>query len=53
MTTTWRGVFPAVTTKMTPDGQVDLDATQRSIERLIKSGVAGVIVLPIWERMLR
>jgi 4-hydroxy-tetrahydrodipicolinate synthase len=47
MTTTWRGVFPAVTTKMTPDGQVDLDSTQRSIERLIQSGVAGVIVLPM------
>lgn len=47
MTSPWRGVFPAVTTKMTQDGQVDLDATQRSLDRLIKSGVAGVIVLPM------
>ena len=26
--TKWTGVFPAVTTKMTQDGQVDLKATQ-------------------------
>lgn len=47
MTATWQGVFPAVTTKMTSDGQVDLAATQRSIDRLIKNGVSGVIVLPM------
>jgi len=47
MTSTWQGVFPAVTTKMTQDGKVDLEATQRSIDRLIENGVAGVIVLPM------
>jgi 4-hydroxy-tetrahydrodipicolinate synthase len=45
--TKWTGVFPAVTTKMTKDGEVDLVATQSSIERLIKAGVSGVIVLPM------
>ena len=45
--TVWKGVFPAVTTKMTPDGAVDLVATQASLDRLIKNGVAGVIVLPM------
>src|SRR6516225_91277 len=45
--TKWTGVFPAVTTKMTKDGGVDLAATQSSIERLIKGGVSGVIVLPM------
>ena len=45
--TKWSGVFPAVTTKMTSDGEVDLAATQSSIERLIKGGVSGVIVLPM------
>jgi 4-hydroxy-tetrahydrodipicolinate synthase len=45
--TRWTGVFPAVTTKMTKDGEVDLAAMQSSIERLIKGGVSGVIVLPM------
>src|ERR1700743_2415400 len=45
--TIWKGVFPAVTTKMTNDGAVDVKATQTSIDRLIKSGVWGVIVLPM------
>jgi 4-hydroxy-tetrahydrodipicolinate synthase len=47
MATSWRGVFPAVTTKMTREGQLDLEATQRSIDRLIQNGVSGVIVLPM------
>lgn len=47
MRTKWQGVFPAVTTKMTREGAVDLQATQRSIERLIANGVSGLIVLPM------
>jgi 4-hydroxy-tetrahydrodipicolinate synthase len=43
----WKGVFPAVTTKMRENGEVDLAATQSSIDRLIKNGVSGVIVLPM------
>jgi 4-hydroxy-tetrahydrodipicolinate synthase len=43
----WKGVFPAVTTKMTRDGAVDLKATQASLNRLIENGVSGVIVLPM------
>jgi 4-hydroxy-tetrahydrodipicolinate synthase len=43
----WSGVFPAVTTKMTIDGAIDVEATQQSIERLIAEGVEGVIVLPM------
>ncbi|GAB4069061.1 dihydrodipicolinate synthase family protein [Ancylobacter sonchi] len=45
--TRWTGVFPAVTTKLKQDESVDLAATQSSIDRLIKSGVSGVIVLPM------
>lgn len=45
--TTWSGVFPAATTKMTADGALDLPAMQGSIERLIAGGVSGVIVLPM------
>lgn len=47
MATIWTGVFPAVTTKMTREGQVDLEATQSSLDRLIGHGVSGVIVLPM------
>jgi 4-hydroxy-tetrahydrodipicolinate synthase len=45
--TVWTGVFPAVTTKMTEDGKIDLKATQASISRLVTNGVSGVIVLPM------
>lgn len=44
---TWSGVFPAATTKMTASGALDLKAMQVSIERLVKGGVSGVIVLPM------
>ncbi|KKA10630.1 dihydrodipicolinate synthase [Sinorhizobium meliloti] len=43
----WTGVFPAVTTKLTEDGQVDVQATKDGIDRLVKAGVSGVIVLPM------
>ena len=45
--TKWRGVFPAVTTKLRQDGSIDLKATQASMDRLILNGVSGVIVLPM------
>jgi 4-hydroxy-tetrahydrodipicolinate synthase len=47
MMTVWKGVFPAVTTKMTQDAKVDLKATQASIIRLVENGVSGLIVLPM------
>ncbi len=43
----WTGVFPAVTTKLTEAGAVDIEATKASIDRLIENGVSGVIVLPM------
>ncbi|MER9594103.1 dihydrodipicolinate synthase family protein [Mesorhizobium sp. M0244] len=43
----WAGVFPAVTTKLNEQGELDLSATQSSIERLVQSGVSGLIVLPM------
>lgn len=45
--THWQGVFPAVTTKLDQDGSINLEATQASINRLIDSGVSGIIVLPM------
>jgi 4-hydroxy-tetrahydrodipicolinate synthase len=44
---TWKGVFPAVTTKLFEDGAINVEATQSSIDRLIQNGVSGVIVLPM------
>jgi 4-hydroxy-tetrahydrodipicolinate synthase len=41
----WQGVFPAITTQMNKDGALDLDATARHADALIKSGVAGIIFL--------
>ena len=41
--TRWSGVFPAVTTKLKEDGALDLPALQASVDRLIVSGVSGVI----------
>jgi len=40
----WQGVFPAVTTQMRRNGDLDLDATARHLEVMIDSGVAGLVV---------
>ena len=45
MTTGWRGVFPAATTQFKTDLTVDSEATQRSLDALIKDGVNGLIML--------
>lgn len=41
----WRGVFPAVTTKLKADLSLDLPAIRTSVERLIDDGVAGVVMM--------
>lgn len=45
--TVWNGVFPAVTTKLHKDGSLDLSAMQASVERQVRNGVSGIIVLPM------
>jgi 4-hydroxy-tetrahydrodipicolinate synthase len=40
----WRGVFPAVTTQFRDDFSVDLPATQKVIDGLIRDGVSGLII---------
>lgn len=42
----WTGVFPAVTTQFKDDGKftLDLDATARVVEGLIRDGVSGLII---------
>lgn len=41
----WQGVFPAITTQMHKDGSLDLEATSRHTEVLIKSGIQGLVFL--------
>jgi dihydrodipicolinate synthase/N-acetylneuraminate lyase len=41
---TWSGVFPAVTTQFRDNLSLDIDATARVMEALIRDGVSGLIV---------
>lgn len=45
MKTSWKGVFPAITTQMHKNGSLDLDATAAHADVLIRSGVSGLIFL--------
>jgi 4-hydroxy-tetrahydrodipicolinate synthase len=41
----WSGIFPAVTTQFSKEGALQLEATQREVDALIKAGVHGLIML--------
>src|SRR6266446_8209346 len=45
MTVNWRGVFPAVTTQFHADQSLDLAGTTTHLEKLLKAGVHGIIML--------
>src|SRR5215813_6405540 len=45
MNVTWRGVFPASTTQFHNDQSLDLAGTTQHVERLLRAGVHGVIML--------
>jgi dihydrodipicolinate synthase/N-acetylneuraminate lyase len=40
----WEGVFPAVTTQFREDFSLDIEATRRVMDALIRDGVSGLIV---------
>lgn len=40
----WSGVFPAVTTQFRDDLSLDIDATARVMDALVRDGVSGLIV---------
>ncbi|WP_201835541.1 dihydrodipicolinate synthase family protein [Microvirga zambiensis] len=40
----WEGVFPAVTTQFKPNFDLDIDATAKVMDGLIRDGVSGLIV---------
>src|SRR5688572_26338572 len=41
----WRGVFPAATTQFREDLSIDVEATQRVVDGLIRDGVDGIIAM--------
>jgi 4-hydroxy-tetrahydrodipicolinate synthase len=41
----WSGVFPATTTQFTRDESLDVGATQKVVDALIKDGVDGIICM--------
>lgn len=45
MKVTWHGVFPAATTEFKADQSLDLSATCKHVDAMIKAGVHGMIVL--------
>ncbi len=44
MKVTWKGVYPAVTTKFTTDDQLDLVAFDKGIEAQLEAGVDGIVL---------
>ena len=40
----WQGVFPAVTTQFREDLSLDIDATAKVIDGLIRDGVSGLVI---------
>src|ERR1700744_5714517 len=41
----WKGVFPAVTTKLKDDSTLDHEAIKSGLNRLIENGVGGVVMM--------
>lgn len=44
MKVTWKGIYPAVTTKFTKDGDLDLPTFSKNIEAQIKAGVDAIVL---------
>jgi len=45
MNVNWKGVFPAIITQFHPDQSLDLPATARHLEAMIRAGIHGVVFL--------
>ena len=41
---TWKGVFPALTTKFTTDDKLDLSAFEKNLDAQLDAGVHGIII---------
>ena len=44
MSVQWKGIFPAMTTKFTPDDKLDLPLLAKNIEVQIEAGIDGLIL---------
>ena len=44
MNVTWKGVYPALTTKFSTNGEVDIPAYLHNIKKQIESGVHGIVI---------
>src|SRR5450432_1437733 len=44
MSITWKGVFPAVTTKFNDHDEIDFEAFDKNIEAQLEAGVKGIII---------
>ncbi len=45
MSTQWRGVFPAATTEFHADQSLDMPATLKHVDGLLRAGVHGIVML--------
>jgi dihydrodipicolinate synthase/N-acetylneuraminate lyase len=45
MKVNWKGVFPAIATQFREDQSLDLAATAKHLETLIRAGIHGVVLL--------
>src|SRR3989442_15055661 len=45
MKVNWQGVFPAMTTQFRQDQSLDLPATAKHLETMMRAGIHGVILL--------
>ena len=44
MEVTWKGVYPAITTKFHEDGRLDLEALKENLKKQIEAGIHGIVV---------
>src|SRR5438874_2019128 len=45
MNVNWKGVFPAITTQFRQDQSLDLAATAKHLDAMIRAGIHGVVLL--------
>jgi dihydrodipicolinate synthase/N-acetylneuraminate lyase len=45
MNVSWKGVYPAITTQFAQDQSLDLAATAKHLETMIRAGIHGVVLL--------
>src|SRR5258706_11503257 len=49
----WGGIFPAICTPFTPDGEIDLDAQRRVVRFALESGSHGLVAFGLAGEVLK